>query len=108
MDGVYDLKIDSAKVHPNGVPGVSMANSLTTTFHRLFGDTSAPETLSVSTAGVDFFAVVNTFDNLIFRGAFNNPFNFNAALDFNGDGAINSGDNLQFRNSFNKALTWKA
>jgi hypothetical protein len=60
------------------------------------------------TSGADFFAVVNSGDNLAFRGAFNNAVNYKAYLDFNGDGAINSGDNLQFRNRFNKSLVWRA
>jgi surface-anchored protein len=108
QDGVYDLKIDASKVHPLGVPGLSMAANFTTTFHRLFGDTGAPATPPGGTPNVDFEAVVNTGDNLVFRGAFNNSANYKAFLDFNGDGAINSGDNLQFRNRFNKSLTWRA
>ena len=51
-------------------------------------------------------AVVNSGDNLTFRGTFNNSANYQAFLDVNGDGTINSGDNLQFRNRFNKALNW--
>ena len=43
---------------------------------------------------------------LQFRGAFNNPANYKAYFDFNGDGLINSGDNLQFRSRFNKLLSW--
>src|SRR6185295_14201891 len=44
QDGVYDLNIDAAKVHPRGVSGLAMAANVTTTFHRLFGDTDAPST----------------------------------------------------------------
>ena len=83
-----------------------MAANSTTTFHRLFGDTGAPTTPAGGTPNVDFEAVVNSGDNLAFRGAFNNAANYKAFFDFNGDGVINSGDNLQFRNRFNKALTW--
>jgi hypothetical protein len=107
-DGVYDLKIDAAKVHPLGVPGVNMAANETTTFHRLFGDTNAPTTPPGGTPGSDFEAIVNSGDNLAFRNAFNNPSTYRAFFDFNGDGVINSGDNLQFRNRFNKSLTWRA
>jgi hypothetical protein len=108
-DGVYDLNIDAAKVHPLGVPGVSMAANQTTTFHRLFGDTNAAATPAGGTPGTDFEAIVNTGDNLAFRNAFNKPAGggYQAFLDFNGDGVINSGDNLQFRNRFNKSLTWR-
>src|SRR5262249_2436431 len=106
-DGVYDLVIDAAQVHPLGVPNVAMAGQSTTTFHRLFGDTGLPTTPTGGTAAVDFQAIVNTGDNLSFRGAFNNTATYKAFLDFNGDGIINTGDNLQFRNRFNKALTWK-
>jgi len=53
-------------------------------------------------------AVVNTGDNLQFRGVFNSAANYKAFLDFNDDGIINSFDNLQFRNRFNKTLAWRA
>jgi hypothetical protein len=105
-DGVYDLNIDAAKVHPLGTPGVSMAGNSTTTFHRLFGDSNPPSTPSGGTAGADFQAIVNTGDNLAFRSAFNNPAAYKSHFDFNGDGVINTGDNLQFRNRFNRGLTW--
>jgi autotransporter-associated beta strand protein len=108
-DGVYDLNIDGAKVHPIGAPGVSMGGSSTATVYRLFGDTdAAASTPAGGVEGVDFQAVVNTGDNLNFRNAFNNPDNYVAALDFDGDGVINTGDNFEFRDRFNKTLTWKA
>jgi hypothetical protein len=100
-DGVYDLAIDAAKVHPLGVPGVNMAGNYTNTFHRLFGDINPPAQIEN-----EFSAVVNTGDNLTFRGAFNNAATYKAFLDFNGDGVINTGDNLQFRNRFNRTLSW--
>jgi hypothetical protein len=106
-DGVYDFNVAADKVHPVGLPGVNMASNSTTTIHRLFGDTNLPSTPNGGVPGVDFLAVINTGDNLAFRGAFNNAAAYKAFFDFNGDGAINSGDNLQFRNRFNKALTWK-
>jgi hypothetical protein len=105
-DGVYDFKIDAAKVHPSGNAGVNMAANSSTTFHRLFGDTGSPAGVPNGSGGTDFTAVVNSGDNLAFRGAFNNAAGYKAYLDFNGDGVINTGDNLQFRNRFNKALTW--
>jgi hypothetical protein len=110
VDGVYDFKIDAAKVHPVGLPNLNLAGgSSTTTFHRLFGDIHAPSTPTGGTLGADFEAVVNTGDNLAFRTAFNKPIDagYRAFLDFNGDGVINSADNLQFRNRFNKALSWR-
>jgi hypothetical protein len=107
-DGVYDFKVDAAKVHPQGIAAISMAASSTTTFHRLFGDTSPPATPAGGAPGVDFQAIVNTGDNLAFRGAFNSAATYKAFFDFTGDGVINSGDNLQFRNRFNKGLTWRA
>jgi len=102
-DGVYDLVIDAAKVHPVGSPTVNMAANSTTVFHRLFGDTNAP-----AASGNDFTAVLAGNDNLAFRGAFNKPVGggYVPFLDFNGDGNINSGDNLAFRARFNKNLTW--
>jgi glucose/arabinose dehydrogenase len=106
-DGVYDLNIDAAKVHPAGVPGVTMAASQKVTFHRLFGDTNAPTTPTGGTPGADFEAIVNTGDNLIFRAAFNSDPNYKRYLDYEGDGFINTGDNLQFRGRFNRALTWR-
>jgi hypothetical protein len=108
-DGVYDLNIDAAKVHPLGAPGVPMAANRTTTFHRLFGDTGAPTTPTGGTPGTDYQALVNTGDNLAFRAAFGKPSSggYQPFLDFNGDGIINSGDNLPFRSRFNKALTWR-
>jgi predicted outer membrane repeat protein len=107
-DGVYTLTVAGSKVHPLGVPSFSMSGNSATTFHRLFGDINAPSTPPGGTAGLDFSAIVNTGDNLTFRGAFNNAATYRAFLDFNGDGVINTGDNLQFRNRFNKALSWQA
>ena len=101
MDGVYCLNIDAAKVHPVGTPGVQMAANSTTVFHRLAGDVDA-----AAQAGADFAAIVSSNDNLSFRNSFNNPSNYNAYFDLNGDGTINSRDNLQFRTRFNKSLTW--
>jgi outer membrane protein assembly factor BamB len=108
-DGVYDFTIDAAKVHPMGDLGVNMAGDFTNTFHRLYGDTNAP-TATPNAGGADFTSIVNTGDNLVFRGAFNKPVGggYQPFLDFNGDGVINSGDNLQFRTRFNKSLTWRA
>jgi hypothetical protein len=106
-DGVYNFKIDASKVHPSGVPGLNLVANSTTTFHRLYGDTSPATTPPGGTAGVDFQAIDNTGDNLQFRSAFNNAATYKAFFDINGDGIINSGDNLQFRNRFNKALSWK-
>ncbi len=108
-DGVYDLTIDAVKVHPLGAPTITMAANRTTTFHRLFGDTGAPTTPPGGAPGTDFTAILNTADNLAFRGAFNKPVGggYQPFLDFNGDGIINTVDNLQFRSRFNKALTWK-
>jgi len=106
VDGVYDFKIDAAKVHPLGVPAVSMATSRTTTFHRLFGDIGDPGTPTGGTPAVDFEAIVNAGDNLAFRTSFNNAATYKTYLDANGDGLINSGDNLAFRTRFNKSLSW--
>jgi len=107
MDGVYDLNIDAAKVHPVGAPSLNMGATSTTTFHRLFGDTGMPTTASGGEAGDQFQANVNSGDNLVFRNSFNNPAAYSAYLDANGDGVINTADNLQFRNRFNKGLVWR-
>jgi len=108
-DGVYDLKIDAAKVHPKDAPGVNMDANRTTTFHRLFGDTDPPATPIGGTTGTDYQALVNTGDNLAFRAAFSKPASggYQPFLDFNGDGIINSLDNLQFRSRSSKSLTWR-
>jgi hypothetical protein len=108
QDGVYDLTISAAKVHPLGNAAVNMAANSTTTFHRLFGDIDLPETPTGGTAGVDFATVVNTGDNLEFRTAFNRPTpDYKAFFDFDGTSIINTGDNLEFRNRFNRTLAWK-
>jgi len=106
-DGVYDATINAAKVHPKGIAGIAMAANATATIHRLFGDVNPAGTPAGGIAGVDFQASVNSGDNLAFRGAFNNPANYQTYLDFNGDGLINSGDNLALRGRFNKILTWR-
>jgi hypothetical protein len=106
-DGVYNFNIDATKVHPLGLPGTNAAGNSRTVFHRLFGDINAPSTPAGGIPGVDFEAVVNTGDNLVFRTAFNNDAAYVPYLDFDGDGVIITGDNLQFRKRFNKALTWR-
>jgi len=106
-DGVYDLKIDGAKVHARDNANALMAGVSTTTFHRFFGDTGAATTPADGATGVDFQAAVNAGDNLPFRTSFNNPANYKAFLDYNGDGLIGSGDNFQFRSRFNKPLVWR-
>ena len=102
-NGVYKLTIDKTKVHPVGSPTTNMAADSTTVFHRLYGDIGAP-----TQTGSDFSALVNSVDNLQFRGAFNKPAGggYLAFFDVNGDGIVNTADNLQFRTRFNKTLTW--
>ncbi len=102
-DGVYDLNIDATKVHPAGVLGVSMAGNSTFAFHRLFGDSDAPEALAAG----EYQAIVSIQDNFSFRGSFNSTSNYKASLDADGDGSINILDNFQFRSRFNKPLTWR-
>jgi hypothetical protein len=106
-DGVYDFNIDASKVHLFDAPGIAMAASHTTTFHRLFGDSDAPVAPSGGTADAAFEATVTTGDNFRFRAAFNNDSNYQRSFDFDGDGAITTGDNLQFRTRFNKPLRWR-
>ena len=106
-DGVYDLNIDGAKVHPSGVPSVNMAGVSTTTFFRLFGDTDDPFTPSGGATNVDFEALVSLADNFTFRGSFNSSANYKAFLDFGGDGNIGVDDNFAFRGRFNKGLIWR-
>jgi hypothetical protein len=107
-DGVYDFRVNGAKVHPLGAPSVSLGADRVTTFHRFYGDNDLPDEVPLGLFGSDFEAMVLTRDNLLFRPTVNRPANYKAYLDFNGDGAINSFDNLQFRTRFNKALTWRA
>jgi hypothetical protein len=108
QDGVYDLKIAAAKVHPLGTPSVSMAADQTSTFYRLFADADGPTTPAGGEPGVDFAAVVTTSDNLFFRDAFNRTENYRADFDIDGSGVINTGDNFALRNRFNKTLQWRA
>jgi len=105
MDGVYDLNINGAMVHPASNPSTSLGGTSTTTFARLFGDISGPTSTSNGDS-TENMMIVNSIDNLAFRRAFNNDANYVAAFDFDGNGVINSGDNLAFRQRFNKALTW--
>jgi hypothetical protein len=105
-DGVYDLNIGAARVHPRGTPSQSMTTNASITFHRLFGDTDAPAAPAGGTPNADFQAIVNTGDNLAFRTAFNNSAGYRPFFDFNGDAIVNTGDNFEFRNRFNKPLTW--
>jgi autotransporter-associated beta strand protein len=103
-DGVYDFTIDGDKVHSVG-SGQPLGVDVTSTFHRLYGDTDAP-TQTPPPDGPNFFAIVNTGDNLNFRSAFNNPVNYKPYLDFGGESFINTGDNFEFRSRFNRPLTW--
>jgi hypothetical protein len=105
VDGVYDFKIDGSKVHPIETSLLSMATNADMTFARLYGDTDAPATSGVGLT-TNYSSVVNTGDNFAFRTAFNNDDEYQASLDFDGDGIINTGDNLAFRDNFNKTLTW--
>jgi ELWxxDGT repeat protein len=106
-DGVYDFTVEAEKVHPLGMPAISMTGPDTTVFHRLFGDANLPVAPGNVGADIAFEAVVNTGDNLAFRSAFNNAATYDASFDFNGDGIINTGDNFEFRSRFNKMLTWR-
>jgi autotransporter-associated beta strand protein len=105
-DGVYDLTIHADKVHPDGSPNVNMAADSTTVFHCLFGDTNPPTATPNPSGGTDYQAVVNTGDNIRFRGALNIPIGYRPYLDYTGNGLVNSGDNLQFRGNLNHSLTW--
>jgi ELWxxDGT repeat protein len=106
-DGVYDFNVDGAKVHPLGVPSFTLAGASTTVFHRLFGDTDAPDTPTGGTPGTDFQATVNSADNLVLREAFNRIATYKTYLDFDGSGVINTGDNFEFRGRFNSVLNWR-
>ena len=109
-DGVYDLNIDAAKVHPARVPPASPWPPIARRPSTASSATPAPRPRPRGgTPGTDFEAVVNTGDNLAFRAAFNKPAGggYQPFLDFNGDGIINTADNLQFRSRFNKSLTWR-
>lgn len=49
---------------------------------------------------------MNTTDNFAFASAFNNPNDYLAFLDFEGNGFINTTDNFQFRSRFNRPMAW--
>jgi hypothetical protein len=107
-DGVYDFHVDAAKIHLLSAPSTVMISDSSYTIYRLFGDTDGPVTPNGGVPGVDFAAVVNTGDNLVFRNAFfTNPGHYVAYLDSDGDGSIRTADNFEFRNRFNKVLTWQ-
>jgi hypothetical protein len=102
-DGVYDLLIDGAKVHPFGMSTVRMASNTTATLHRLFGDTNPPET---SSGG--FLAAVDNQDKQALSNAFNRlGAEYKPYLDFDGNGAIGSADNFEFRGRFSRSLRWR-
>jgi len=107
MDGVYDVNVNGAMVHPTSNPSSSLSGTSTTTFAQLFGDVSGP-TATPNGTSTDYSATVNSIDNLAFRAAFNNDANYKPYLDFDGNGVINSLDNLAFRQRFNKTLTYTA
>ncbi len=104
-DGVYDLNVDPAKVHPLGVPGVNGSTIAPFTFHRLFGDATGEELPPVGNSHV---AVVAIDDNFAFRSTFANSSDYRAYFDFDGDANIGVADNFQFRSRFNRPLTWSA
>ncbi len=104
-DGVYDLNVNAALVHPVGVPGVSGVGITTSTFYRLFGDATGEELPQV---GNDHTAIVAIDDNFSFRSSFNNAATYEAYFDYDGDGVIGIADNFQFRSRFNRQLTWTA
>jgi hypothetical protein len=105
-DGVYDFIIDASMVHPLGAPEFQMASNSTFVFHRLFGDKDAAYTPGGGTPGVNFAGIDNSGDNLSFQGSLNNPGNYKAWFDFDGDGDVDSNDQTQFTNRFNKELKW--
>ncbi len=102
-DGVYDLVVDTAFVHPLGVPSVSGTTETTTTFHRLFGDATGEQLPVIGNNHVTLGAID---DNFAFRSSFNNPTGYLAYFDYDGDGVIGIQDNFQFRSRFNQPLTW--
>ncbi len=106
-NGVYDFKVEAAKVHPVAVSSIGMAADSTTVFHRYFGDFNGAETPPGGTDNVDFVTIVAIDDNFAFRSAFNSSTNYRADFDFNGDGVIGIADNFQLRSNFNKALIWR-
>ncbi len=101
QEGVYDVVVDGSKAHPVAAPASTLLGN-TTTFHTLYGDNDGVLVQN----GNYVSASVDTSDNLIFRSAFNNPAQYQAYFDFDGDHFVNTSDNLQFRNRFNKPLTW--
>ncbi len=104
-DGVYDLIVNAALVHPLGVPTVSGSGTTTSTFYRLFGDASGEELPQTGNAHV---AIIAIDDNFAFRNSFNSAANYKSYLDFEGDTNIGISDNFQFRSRFNRPLTWNA
>ncbi len=104
-DGVYDLNVNLALVHPLGVPGVNGSGTSTFVFHRLFGDVTGEELPQLGNAHV---AVIAIDDNFAFRSSFNSVLGYKAYFDFDGDNNIGISDNFQFRSRFNRPLTWNA
>jgi hypothetical protein len=72
----------------------------------LFGEFDAPSTPGGGTPGVDYEQLVNSGDNWEFLGSKNNPGNYLAYFDFDGDGDVDNADGTQFSSRFNKPLTW--
>ena len=94
-DGVYDLTFDNTKI-ADTVSGIAMAAPLTFTFHRLFGDVNGDRR-------------VDALDTLTFnlaQGSTSSQSNYQADLDYNGDGVINTLDALKFKKNTGYSLTY--
>ena len=88
-DGIYDLTLDSTKVHD--VANQTLATDYVFAFFRLYGDFNGDGT-------------VNNADSFQFSRAFNKSIGqagYLAFFDFNGDDTINNSDNFQFNKRFN-------
>jgi PA14 domain/Dockerin type I domain len=91
-DGIYDLRLDSTKVHD--MANQTLATDYVFAFFRLYGDFNGDGT-------------VNNADSFQFSRAFNKSIGqagYLAFFDYNGDGTINNSDSFQFNKRFNTTL----
>ena len=101
VDGNYELTVDGAKVTRTGSDialgeNYVLGDVASDNFYSLYGDNNGSRNVNV----VDLLAFRQTY----LQSAGNA--NFNAGLDFDGNGIVNVLDLLRFRGNFGKSLTF--
>lgn len=86
-DGIYDLTVVAANVHPAGNPGVSMTSDATLAFHRLYSDVDGDG----DSDNADLFQMRSTY------GKFSNDAAYRWWWDYTSDGDVDNADVFQVR-----------